>query len=185
MPVFVPPIGQTGKHSVPNISFWTSLPGQSISNSCLSFFFLVDLKRYKHQIITSLPLFQNGATTGFELCFAASTSGAGSKRSQPKHVSNLDPVKRGLTLNVVYGGFSRPCPRWGDVCGQQGEGQQRCKVAECQHELRQLRQLVTRVTRTSKFATAATATTWTTRTRTDFYHTLPHHQPRPHATTCP
>ena len=29
---------------------------------------------------------QNGATSGFEMCFAPSTLGAGSQRSQPKHV---------------------------------------------------------------------------------------------------
>ena len=49
------------------------------------------------QVITSLPpfVFQNGAKSGFEICFAPSTVGAGSQRPQPKHVSN--PVRKNLT----------------------------------------------------------------------------------------
>ena len=37
-------------------------------------------------------VFQNGATSGSEMCFAPSTVGAGSQRFQPKHASNLDSV---------------------------------------------------------------------------------------------
>ena len=72
----------------------------------------------KHQSITSLSLFQNGATSGFEMGCAPSTSCSG---SQPKHVRlwfgaagpnqntpRIQHIKRSLII--------KPCPLAAQIC---------------------------------------------------------------------
>ena len=51
---------------------------------------------------TSQIIYPNGATSGFEMCFALSTFGAGGQRSQPTHVSNPDSVIKKLNPLLIY-----------------------------------------------------------------------------------
>ena len=65
--------------------------------------------------VTSLPnalaarqsqnINQNGATSGFEMYFAPGTFGAGSQRSQPKHVSNPDSVIKKFKPPFIYDSY--------------------------------------------------------------------------------
>ena len=45
---------------------------------------------------------QNGAISGFEMCFAPGTFGAGSQRCQPKHASKPDSVMKNFNPLSVY-----------------------------------------------------------------------------------
>ena len=51
---------------------------------------------------------QIGATSRFVMCFAPSTFGPGSQRSQPKHVSNPDSVMKKFKPHFIYDWGFRP-----------------------------------------------------------------------------
>ena len=63
----------------------------------------------RSQMIKSLPLFQNGAKSVCEMCFAIGTQHLRCRGHQPKHVSDPDYVIKNFKPNAKWDLFAVQC----------------------------------------------------------------------------